>query len=52
MTPHIAGVTELSYSNMAGVVADEVRRMRRGLPPTRQLNQPPQPRLAQPVAAG
>ncbi|GAB4816694.1 hypothetical protein N2152v2_003740 [Parachlorella kessleri] len=44
LTPHIAGVTELSYSNMAEVVAREVRLVQQGLPPTRQLNQPPQPR--------
>ena len=38
MTPHIAGVTELSYRNMAQVVAQEVRRSLKGLPPTVQLN--------------
>ena len=39
MTPHVAGVTELSYRTMASVVAAEVRRHRQGLPPTIQLNQ-------------
>lgn len=38
MTPHVAGVTELSYRTMAQVVANEVRRHARGLPPTIQLN--------------
>lgn len=38
MTPHVAGVTELSYRTMAQVVADEVRRHAKGLPPTIQLN--------------
>ena len=38
LTPHVAGVTELSYRSMAGVVAAEARRARDGLPPTVQLN--------------
>lgn len=38
MTPHVAGVTELSYRTMAQVVANEVRRHAQGLPPTIQLN--------------
>ena len=38
MTPHVAGVTELSYRTMAQVVANEVRRHAKGLPPTIQLN--------------
>lgn len=38
MTPHVAGVTELSYRTMASVVAAEVRRHMNGLPPTIQLN--------------
>jgi len=33
MTPHVAGVTDVSYSAMARIVADEVRRHRAGLPP-------------------
>ena len=45
LTPHIAGVTELSYTNMAKVVAREVARLWQGLPPSRQLNQPTAPRL-------
>ena len=38
MTPHVAGVTELSYRTMAQVVANEVRRSIQGLSPTIQLN--------------
>ena len=38
MTPHVAGVTELSYRTMAQVVANEVRRHARGLSPMIQLN--------------
>ena len=38
LTPHVAGVTELSYRTMAGVVAREARRARDGLPPTVQLS--------------
>ena len=38
LTPHVAGVTELSYRAMAGVVAREARRARDGLPPTVLLN--------------
>ncbi|KAA6423439.1 MAG: D-3-phosphoglycerate dehydrogenase [Trebouxia sp. A1-2] len=38
MTPHVAGVTELSYRTMAQVVANEVRRHVQGLPPAIQLN--------------
>lgn len=40
LTPHVAGVTELSYRTMAGIVAGEVRRIKQGLPPTVQLNKP------------
>lgn len=40
LTPHIAGVTELSYRNMADVVAEATRRVCRGLPPERLLNAP------------
>ncbi|PSC74029.1 glyoxylate reductase hydroxypyruvate reductase isoform X2 [Micractinium conductrix] len=48
LTPHVAGVTELSYRNMARVVADAVRRLQRRQPPERLLNAPPAPRgLAQ-----
>ncbi len=38
LTPHVAGVTELSYRKMAQIVAAEARRMRDGLPPTILLN--------------
>ncbi len=34
MTPHVAGVTDVSYRAMARVVADEVRRHAAGLPPS------------------
>ncbi|KAL4434238.1 hypothetical protein ABPG75_000679 [Micractinium tetrahymenae] len=46
LTPHIAGVTELSYRNMAEIVAEAVRRVCRGQPPERLLNAPPAPRGA------
>mmetsp|Transcript_5545 Transcript_5545/g.15905 ORF Transcript_5545/g.15905 Transcript_5545/m.15905 type:complete len:365 (+) Transcript_5545:567-1661(+) len=39
-TPHVAGVTEVSYRNMATILAEEVRRVQQGLPPTIQVNQP------------
>lgn len=51
LTPHIAGVTELSYESMAQVVAREVLRVCEGLPPTVQLNQPQNPRFAATTAA-
>lgn len=38
LTPHVAGVTELSYKAMAKVVAAEARRIAGGLPPSIQLN--------------
>ena len=38
LTPHVAGVTELSYRKMAQIVAAEARRMRDGLLPTTLLN--------------
>eukprot|EP00887_Chlorella_sp_A99_P000709 scaffold5.g709.t1 len=44
LSPHIAGVTEMSYRNMAQIVGEEVQRLRAGRPPKRQLNRPPQPR--------
>lgn len=46
LTPHIAGVTELSYRNMAEVVAAAVRRLRQGRGPANQLNAPAEPRGA------
>ena len=39
LTPHIAGVTELSYRAMARDTAEAVRRSRQGLPPIRCINQ-------------
>jgi phosphoglycerate dehydrogenase-like enzyme len=44
LTPHVAGVTELSYRAMAKVVALEARRVQSGLPPTIQLAAVPSPR--------
>ena len=38
LTPHVAGVTELSYRRMAQIVAAEARRMRDGLAPSIILN--------------
>lgn len=38
MTPHVAGVTTLTYANMAHVVAEEVKRIHRGEKPSRQVN--------------
>lgn len=51
LTPHIAGVTELSYRSMAEIVADAVRRVGQGRPPERLLNAPSAPRGAAAEAA-
>lgn len=45
LTPHVAGVTDVSYRTMARIVAREVRRIKQGLPPTVQLNEPKPPRI-------
>jgi phosphoglycerate dehydrogenase-like enzyme len=37
-TPHVAGVTELSYRNMAEIVADNVMRVVKDLEPTGLVN--------------
>ncbi|GMH34351.1 hypothetical protein BSKO_02185 [Bryopsis sp. KO-2023] len=37
LTPHIAGVTETSYRNMAKVVAEQVRRVAAGLAPSKSI---------------
>lgn len=37
-TPHVAGVTELSYRTMAGILAGEIRRVQKGQLPSRRLN--------------
>lgn len=37
-TPHVAGVTELSYRNMANVLAEEIRQICGGQLPSRCLN--------------
>lgn len=39
-TPHVAGVTVISYENMAQLVANNIIRMRQGLEPENQANQP------------
>ena len=39
LTPHVAGVTELSYRGMADCVAEEAKRFQQGLPATVQINQ-------------
>lgn len=44
LTPHIAGVTEMSYRSMAEVVAAAVLRLRHGQAPRRRLNDPAHPR--------
>ncbi|BDA43435.1 Glyoxylate reductase [Coccomyxa sp. Obi] len=51
LTPHVAGVTELSYRAMAKVVAQEARRLHNGLPPTIQLAAVPHPRTGGAVQA-
>ena len=33
MTPHVAGVTDVSYETMAAIVAEELVRLRDGLCP-------------------
>jgi phosphoglycerate dehydrogenase-like enzyme len=38
VTPHVAGVTDVSYATMAKVLAAEVRRLHAGHAPSRQLN--------------
>lgn len=37
-TPHIAGVTEVSYRNMAQKVAENVERIMKGEPPVDAVN--------------
>lgn len=38
-TPHVAGVTDVSYEGIAHVVADNIERYRRGEPPLHAVNQ-------------
>jgi D-3-phosphoglycerate dehydrogenase len=38
-TPHIAGVTKISYENMANYVANNIIRMRNGHPPLGCINE-------------
>ncbi len=37
-TPHVAGVTEISYSNMSDTLAENIRRIANSLPPLNQVN--------------
>ena len=39
-TPHVAGVTDVSYDGIARVVADNIERYRRGEPPLHAVNAP------------
>jgi len=39
-TPHVAGVTDVSYEGIARVVADNINRYRRGEPPLYAINEP------------
>ena len=43
-TPHVAGVTDLSYEGIAREVAGNIDRYRRGEPPLHAVNTPTQPR--------
>jgi phosphoglycerate dehydrogenase-like enzyme len=38
MTPHVAGVTDVSYRAMAAVMAEEVRRHQAGRPPSNAVS--------------
>lgn len=38
VTPHVAGVTDVSYDTMARILAAEVRRLHDGQGPSRQVN--------------
>lgn len=38
LTPHVAGVTELSYRNMGKRLAAEIRRVKQGLQPSVVIN--------------
>jgi phosphoglycerate dehydrogenase-like enzyme len=44
MTPHIAGVTDVSYTGIAKAVAENVHRYARGEPPLNAVNAPVTPR--------
>jgi phosphoglycerate dehydrogenase-like enzyme len=44
VTPHIGGVTDLSYEGIAREVAGNLRRYERGAPPLYAVNAPPAPR--------
>jgi phosphoglycerate dehydrogenase-like enzyme len=50
-TPHVAGLTDASYSGIAAVVVDNVKRHAQGLAPRHAVNAPPRPRRS-PVASG
>jgi phosphoglycerate dehydrogenase-like enzyme len=44
VTPHIGGVTDVSYEGIAREVAGNLRRYERGAPPLYAVNAPPSPR--------
>ena len=48
LTPHVAGVTDLSYEGIAREFAQNVLRHARGEPPAHAVNTPAQPRAARP----
>ena len=44
ITPHIAGITDVSYKGIASVVVENIRRYRRGEQPLYTVNEPNHPR--------
>jgi phosphoglycerate dehydrogenase-like enzyme len=48
VTPHVAGVTDLSYEGIAREFAENVRRYARGEPPAHAVNAPAHPRAMRP----
>ncbi len=44
VTPHIAGVTDVSYAGIARVVGENIRRYESGEAPLHAVNKPPRPR--------
>jgi phosphoglycerate dehydrogenase-like enzyme len=49
VTPHVAGVTDLSYAGIARVVADNLQRFARGEEPLHAVNSPNAPRRVKAV---
>ncbi|KAL6780964.1 hypothetical protein ACKKBG_A09205 [Auxenochlorella protothecoides x Auxenochlorella symbiontica] len=45
LTPHVGGITSVSYNNMAEILAGEVQRLLQGKLPSHPLNQPVNARL-------